>query len=154
MKKKVITGIAVLIIIIAIVFFTYQAYQFTEFMSELGECGMSVGPIYGNPLNFDSANLVLEQELKIPDGKLGLMNLSDSLSPKFIKLDKNDSLIWIVEFPEDSLIGLPHQMLSEMDLIEEEHEIRLSFFNESYSEPGNIHLTKDYELKYMCLSPM
>jgi hypothetical protein len=152
MKKKVLTGIIIFVFIV-VALYTYRAYQFTEFMSELGECEMSVGPIYGDSINLDITNLVLEQEIEISEGKFGLMNLSDSLAPKLIKFDKSDNVIWMIEFPEDSLIGVPHQRLSEMELIEEEHEIRLSFFNESYSEPGNIYLTKNYELKYMCLSP-
>ena len=63
-------------------------------------------------------------------------------------------MVWAVEFKEDSLIGLPYQQLSEMQLINDEHGIRLSFFNNSYGEPGRIYLSEDYELEYMCLSPM
>jgi hypothetical protein len=41
-----------------------------------------------------------------------------------------------------------------MELINDKYGIRLEFFNKSYGEPGRIYLTEDYEVEYMCLSPM
>ena len=41
-----------------------------------------------------------------------------------------------------------------MELLVEKNNIRLTFFNNSYSEPGRIYLTDDYEVEFMCLSPM
>ena len=122
--------------------------------STFGDCGMSEGPIYGDSITIDKENLRFEQRIAIPTGEFGLMNLSDTLSPKLIKIDKKGNVIWAVEFKEDSLITIPHQQLSEMQLINDEHGIRLSFFNNSYGEPGRIYLSEDYELEYMCLSPM
>jgi hypothetical protein len=152
-KKEIIIGFVVLVLGV-VGYFGYHAYQFGQFLGDLGECGMSAGPIYGDSINVNLDRTGFEQQLDIPNGKFGLLNLSDSLPPKLIKLDKENNLIWAVEFREDSLVGLPHQRLSEMQLIKDEHGIRLSFFNNSYGEPGRIYLTEDYELEYMCLSPM
>ena len=152
MKKKIIIGVSVLIIGV-VGFWGYQFYQFTEFLDDKGECGMSVGPIYGDTLNPNKINLDFEQTIEIPNGKFGLMNLMDTLAPKLVKFDKNDNLIWAVEFKEDSTIGIPYQKLSKMDLIKDEYGVRLAFFNHSYSEPGKIYLTDNYELEHMCLSP-
>ena len=153
MNKKIIIGIVVLLLGV-IGYFGYQAYQFTKFLDDLGECGMSAGPIYSDPITIDKDNLELEQQIEIPEGKFGLLNLSDSLSPKLIKFDRSNNVVWAVEFREDSLVGLPYQRLSEMELINDEYGIRLSFFNNSYGEPGKIYLTDDYEVEYMCLGPM
>lgn len=153
MKYKIIIGVAVLIAGI-LGYLAYTAYQFAEFLDDLGECGMSIGPIYGDSIMVDEEDLKLDQQIEIPDGKFGLMNLSDSLAPKLLKFGNKDNLDWAVEFREDSSIGIPFHRLSEMKLIEDEYGIRLSFLNNSYGEPGKIYLTEEYELKYMCLSPM
>lgn len=155
MKKGKKIGVAILILSIwALGFFSYHIFQFAEFMDELGECAMMAGPIYGDPIIVNVDSLSLEQEINIPNGKFGLISLSDSLPPKLIKYDLEDSLIWAVEFREDTLIGIPHQRLSEMTLRETEQGYILSFFNVSNSEPGNIYLTENFELEYMCLSLM
>ena len=153
MKKKIIIGMVVLVLGV-MGYFGFQTYQVTEFLDELGECGMSAGPIYGNSITVDIDKVELEQQIEIPGGVFGLANLSDSLAPKLLKFDKSNHVIWAVEFREDSLVGFPYQELSEMELIKDEYGIRLSFFNKSYGEPGKIYLTDDYEVEYMCLSPM
>lgn len=153
MKKKTILGIVVLFLL-TIGFLSFQVFQSVNFLSSLDECGMSTGPIYGDSISIDIENLKFDQQIDIPHARLGLLNLSDTLAPKLIKLNKAKDVIWAVEFREDSILGLPHQRLSEMKLIEDEFGIRLSFFNDSYGEPGNIYLTDDYNVKYMCLSPM
>jgi hypothetical protein len=149
MKKKIILGVIVLIVVI-VGYFGCLVLQ----MKSLGECGMSAGPIYGEPITINMEDLELDQQIVIPKGMLGLMNLSDSLSPKLMKFDVHGKLIWAVEFREDSNVDIPHNRLSEMELINDKYGIRLEFFNYSYSEPGRIYLTEDYEVEYMCLSPM
>lgn len=120
----------------------------------MGKCGMSAGPVYGTPIRIKRADLKLEQRIKIPNGALGLMNISDSLPPKLIKFDAHGKVIWAVEFREEPDVDIPHQKLSKMNLVNDKNGITLEFFNYSYSEPGRIYLTKNYELEYMCLSPM
>lgn len=148
-KKIIFTLLAVLL-----GYFGYLAYQFSDFMEESGECGMSVGPIYGESIKLDQEDLDLEQQIDIPVGKLGLMNISDTLAPKLIRFDDNDEIIWAIEFREDPKIDIPYRQLSEMKLIQDEYGIRLSFFNRSHLEPGKIYLTDNYDVKYMCLSLM
>lgn len=114
MQRKILIGIAIFISIMG--FLAYQAYQFTEFLEDLDGCGMAVGPIYGDSISVNTEDLTLEQQIEIPGGKLGLMNLSDSLAPKLIRFDESDRVIWAVEFGEDSLAGIPHKILSEMNL--------------------------------------
>lgn len=149
MEKLFFKGILFLIISTA-VFFVCLIWQ----TKSMGKCGMSAGPVYGTPIRIKRADLKLEQRIKIPNGALGLMNISDSLPPKLIKFDAHGKVIWAVEFREEPDVDIPHQKLSKMNLVNDKHGITLEFFNYSYSEPGRIYLTKNYELEYMCLSPM
>lgn len=149
MKKAILLGILSLIVVIVVIF-ACLVFQ----VKSWGECGMSAGPIYGEPITIKGKDLKLEQQIEIPNGMLGLMNLSDSLPPKLIKFDANGKLIWAVEFREDLNVDIPYNSLSEMQLVKDKYGIRLEFFNYSYSEPGRIYLTEDYEVEYMCLSPM
>ncbi len=149
MKKVVI--IAILILITLVGYFFYKMYEFTEFLDEVGECVMSDGPVYGDTIAIHDKNLNLEQQIQIPNGKFGFMNLSDSLSPKLIKFDKDDNIIWAIEFKQDSMV-LPYQELSKMRLVKDGYGIRLSFSNYSHGEPGVIYLTDEYNVEYMCLS--
>lgn len=149
MKKAIIVGALTLIAGIVICF-ACLVFQ----VKSWGECGMSAGPIYGEPITINVKDLKLEQQIKIPNGKFGLMNLSDSLPPKLIRFDANGKIMWAVEFKEDLNVDIPYRSLSEMQLVKDKYGIRLEFFNYSYSEPGRIYLTEDYEVEYMCLSPM
>jgi hypothetical protein len=139
------TGIILAIFIGLAIFQVYYTFS---------GCGMSVGPVYGEPINVKKVNLQLDTLILIPSGKFGFSNLTDSLPPKLIKFDTNDNIVWAVEFKEDSLISINHQQLSAIVLRDGANGKMLSFFNESYGEPGNIYLTDDFELEYMCLSPM
>ena len=130
----------------------YLIYRAANSFPGSSECGMSVGPIYGRSIVGESFEI--EQIIEIPDGYFGLNNLHNDLSPQLIKFDENDSVLWAVEFEADSTVGIPYKKLSEMDLRKDEYGVRLSFFNQSYGEPGAIYLAEDYELEYMCLSPM
>ncbi len=147
---KYITGIVGVLLLIVGIFLGLFAISWNN---TFGECGMAVGPIYGDLIKINKQDQVVEQKIEIPLGAFGLANLSDSLSPKLIKFDNSGNVIWAVEFREDPLF-IPHQKLSKMELRNGENGVSLSFFNNSYDEPGTIYLTEDYELKYMCLSPM
>lgn len=149
MKRAILVGVLTLIagIVICFALLVFQVESW-------GECGMSAGPIYGEPITINTKDLKLDQQIVIPNGSLGLMNLSDSLPPKVIRFDANGKLVWAVEFKEDLNVDIPYDSLSKMQLVKDQYGIRLEFFNYSYSEPGRIYLTDDYEVKYMCLSPM
>ena len=149
--RKIIKMIGILLLIMLGVF-AYQANQLTIFLNDLDDCLMMDGPIYGKSISLNAEDLEMEQEIKIPNGKLGFLNLSDSLAPKMLKFDDLDNLIWAITFQSDSLENIPHQKLSEMALIKEKNEVVLSFFNYSVGEPGKIYLTKGFDFKYMCLS--
>ena len=62
------------------------------------------------------------------------------------------NIIWAIAFPEDS-IDFPHKKLSEMELDTCFSGYCLSFFNNSFGEPGTIHLDSNYNFLYMCLKP-
>lgn len=149
MKKEILFMVMVLMVGIVICF-ACLIFQ----VKSWGACGMSAGPIYGEPITINVKDLKLEQQIKIPNGMLGLMNLSDSLPPKLIRFDAHGKLIWAVEFREDLNVDIPYNSLSEMQLVKDKYGMRLEFFNYSYSEPGRIYLTDDYEVECMCLSPM
>ena len=89
-------------------------WDFLRFVNSLDECVMNIGPIYGNKVNLVDS-ISLEQEISIPNGKLGLIHLSDSLAPTLIKYNTQDSILWAIEFPEDSIV-IPHSKLSQMRL--------------------------------------
>ena len=131
--------------------FGYYFYKAANLLGG-GECGMLTGPVYGQMITVDEKQLDLEQKIALPNGSFGLLNLSDTLSPKLIKMDHNNQIVWAVEFKDE--VGIPYEKLSNMSLDDDEYGIRLSFFNHSYGEPGAIYLTDDYELEYMCLNPM
>ena len=152
MKKKKVLLLAVLISVIA--FIGYQLHSWNDSFNDLGVCGMSVGPCYGATIEIDMDTVSIEQYIDIPTGTFAFANLGDTLTPKLIKLDASKEVVWAVEFKEDQDCSIPHRKLSEMKLVEDEYGRRLSFFNLSYGEPGTIHLDKDDEFKYMCLSPM
>lgn len=136
--------------------FAYIGYLFFQFMligNEKGECGMAVGPIYGTPINIVGTKLKVEQYFKIPEGRIGFMNLDDSLPPKMIKFGPNNEVIWAIEFTDPDSHGIPFNKVSKMKLEKGNSGFVFKFFNYSYSEPGAIYVDENYNFPYMCLSP-
>lgn len=131
--------------------FGYKFFQFTQYLETQGECGMSVGPIYGKEIKISTKDFLIEQYFDIPNGKIGFANLEDTKPPKMIKYGKNGKILWAIEFRENDSIGIPFYKLSKMELKKTNHGYIFEFFNHSYSEPGYICVDEDFNLKYMCL---
>tara|TARA_Y100000589_G_C27109617_1_gene611643 strand:- start:656 stop:1180 length:525 start_codon:yes stop_codon:yes gene_type:complete len=102
------------------------------------------------PLNLDTVKI--DQKLKINGGSLLLSNLKNDRDPQLIKTNNSGNIIWAIAFSEDS-IDFPHKKLSEMELDTCFSGYCLSFFNNSFGEPGTIHLDSNYNFLYMCLKP-
>lgn len=153
MLRRILIIIGV-VFLVGLAFLGYQLYQVAQVLEDMGPCGMSIGPCYAQPVNLPNPKPDIEQWIDFPDGKFGLMNLSDTLPPKLIKFDAAEQIVWALEFPADSLCSIPHHTLSEMKLDNSEYGIQLSFFNHSFGEPGRIYLDSNYDVEYMCLSSM
>lgn len=136
------------------IFFVYLAFVAVVF-AKMGECGMSVGPVYGRPIAIKPSEIRLEKSFEIHGGKIGFMNLEDKIAPKMIKFDAQNKIVWAVEFNErDNDIGIPFHRISILNFEGNNGGYIFRIFNNSYSEPGIIYLDKNYNLEYMCLSPM
>lgn len=154
MKKKIWIGIGILVFGV-IGYFGYQFYQFAEFLDELGDCGFSVGPYEGQELKIDLDTVTVDEFLEYPNGRFAFLSTQDSLTPIMIKLNKHDSIIWAIKLnSSDSANWIPMNGMTDIRLNKESEVKSIFFFNSSFSEPGTIYLTENYDFKYMCLSPM
>jgi hypothetical protein len=153
MKRKLLIGLGV-IILAAVGFYGYNAYQFVSFVNDLGECGMSGGPCFGQNINLKLNNAKVDQYLDCPNGQIGFISIQDTLTPIVFKIDSNSKLLWALKLESDSCSGIPLRQMSGMEILEDDGMKRIYFFNQTYSEPGTIYLTDDYNFKYLCLSPM
>ena len=150
-KTSCITVIVVLLCLASS--FMYLAYRAVDSMEGMGKCGLSEGPIYGEPIDIEPSIADLDQLIEVGIVKLGFMNLRDSLAPKMIKYDKDNNVLWAIEFKKTSEAMVPATHFSDMTLTYD-NGVLLTFFNHSHGEPGRIYLTNRYDFKYMCLSIM
>ena len=135
-------------------FYAYRIYQWSVFMDELGVCGFANGPCYGEKVKLNLKTQKVDEYIDVPNGKIGFISIkegADTLAPIVFKLDQNSKLLWALRLETDNC-GLPLEEMSNLRLDLERRAI--IFFNDTYGEPGDIQLTKDYDFEYMCLSPM
>ncbi len=153
MRKKILIVLG--IILLGVVgFFGYTIYQFGQFVDDLGECGMSAGPCYGQAVEITLETSKVDQYLACPNGRIGFISTQDTLSPIIFKVDTNSKLVWALRLESDSCSGIPLKQMTGMEILEDKGLRRIHFFNQTYSEPGTIYLTNDYNFEYLCLSPM
>ena len=96
-----------------------------------------------------------DQFIKIPTGKIGFANVNDTISPKVVGFDLYGNEVWVVELIQDTICDIPIKMMSNIRLnIDNKNEPYISFYNDSFGEPGKIYLTKNFEFDYLCFSPM
>ena len=150
-KRKVF--LAGLTIVSAIIlFFAYQLYTFDK----LRDCGMNVGPVYGQKVKIEINKIKIDKYLTVPDGQFGISNTNnrkisaDTIPPVLIKLDNKRNLVWALKLDSKSC-GIPLYEMNNIKLVDDEHGKRITFFNSSYSEPGTIYLTDKFEFDYLCL---
>ena len=151
MLKKILISAAITAIII-VSFLAYLGHQFSKSLQEMGDCGFSAGPIKNISISLNLDTVKIDQKLTINGGSLLLSNLKNDKDPQLIKTNNSGNIIWAIAFPEDS-IDFPHKKLSEMELDTCFSGYCLSFFNNSFGEPGTIHLDSNYNFLYMCLKP-
>jgi hypothetical protein len=137
-------------------FVGYRFYQWVSFMEDLGECGFANGPCFGVKINLDLNNQIIDEYIDVPNGKIGFISVkesADTLAPIMFKLDRASRLQCAFRLESEFCSGIPLKEMSGMRLFHN-REISIEFFNDTYSEPGSIYLTADYDFEYMCLSPM
>ncbi len=155
MKRKVIF-IVVFVLVGSCSFVGYHFYHWVKFVDDLGECGFANGPCYGVNVDLNLKTQKVDSYLDIPNGKIGFISVednADTLAPIIFKVDKNFKLKWALRLVPDSC-GIPLNEMSGMRLSSENGRHTIHFFNQTYSEPGTIYLTEDFDFEYVCLSPM
>jgi hypothetical protein len=97
--------------------------------------------------------VIVDQYLKCPNGEIGFINTTNSKTPIIFKTDTNSKLLWAYILESDSCSGIPFKKMGIMRFEENDGDIRITFFNHSYSEPGRIYLDDQYNFKSFYLSP-
>jgi hypothetical protein len=141
-EMKTIHIVLLVVSIVIVGYITFVTYA-------LGDLGGS-GKCYGKTLYVDLDSIKVEEQLIVSNGKILFSNLTDTLSPIMIKVDKNDNVEYAIKLEFDSdCISLNY--LTGFSFDEKDKKIR--FFNGGYGEPGYIKLTKDYHFDYAYTSP-
>ncbi len=115
------------------------------------DCGFEVGPYAGERIAIDRSVVQIEEFVDFPGGKFGFIHMRDTLTPVLIKLNEADRVLWAIRLNSDNRENwIPLKAIS---------DIRLSghtifFHNLTHTKPGKILLTREYDFKFMCLSPM
>jgi hypothetical protein len=121
-----------------------------------GGCGMDVGPVYGQKINTKLNKIKIDEFITFSNGQFGISNtivektLIDTIPPILVKLNKKGDLIWAIKLNSEEC-GIPLYKMGNIKLVEDKHGKSISFFNLSYSEPGTIYLTDEFEFNYLCL---
>ncbi len=150
-KILIIIFSAIFIVLLSIAIFYF--YNFCRFMDSLGECGFDAGPYYGKKINIDFKTFKYDEFIEVPNGKIFVSNEHDAMPLILLKTDKANNVIWAYEFVMEKEELIPFSSISNLQLVEGKKYKSINFFNNSYSEPGSIYLTDDYDFKYICLSP-
>lgn len=122
------------------------------------QCGMSAGPIYGQSIQISLDTMHFDEYLDIPGGQFALSNTIpaaggiDTIPPILVKFDKQHRVVWALRLDAKES-GIPLYEMGGMSFYEDDDK-RIYFFNKSYSEPGSLFLDNEYNLRYVCLSPM
>jgi len=122
--------------------------------SNMGKCGMSAGPCYGEKTTVNLNKVRVDKYLDCANGKIGFMHTQDKAHPVMFKIGLDSKIKWAYKFDADACCGIPMLKISGMELETRKGENSIRFFNESYSEPGVFYLTKDFDFDFLCLSPM
>ncbi|MBK7339684.1 MAG: hypothetical protein IPQ10_08720 [Saprospiraceae bacterium] len=150
-QKKILTG-GLIILMTIFLYFWYAIYTWDS----MGECGMDTGPVYGQKINIEINKIIIDEYLTIPGGQFGISNTNnrklstDTIPPILVKLDNKRNLIWAVKLDSESS-GIPLYEMDNIKLLDDKYGKRITFFNSSYSEPGTIYLTDEFEFDYLCL---
>lgn len=97
--------------------------------------------------------VIVDQYLKCPNGEIGFTNTTNSKTPIIFKTDTNSKLLWAYILESDSCSGIPFKKMGGMKFEGNDGDLRITFFNHSYSEPGIIYLDDQYNFKSFYLSP-
>jgi hypothetical protein len=153
MIKKAAGNICGLTILgIIILYFGYMIYTWDS----MGDCGMDVGPVYGQKINIEINKINIDKYLTIPSGQFGISNTNnrklstDTVPPILVKLDNKRNLIWALKLDSKNS-GILLYKMDNIELLDDKYGKRITFFNSSYSEPGTIYLTDKFEFDYLCL---
>ncbi|MBP6810526.1 MAG: hypothetical protein KA138_03360 [Saprospiraceae bacterium] len=118
------------------------------------KCGMSGGPCYGHMIALDLEKELVDEYVDCPNGKIGFIPAKGTSLPILFKIDANSNIVWAYRFNTDSCCGIPMLKIHGMELESSNGGHYIRFFNETYSEPGDFKLTKDFDFDYLCLNSM
>jgi hypothetical protein len=108
----------------------------------------------GIKISLNLNKIKADKYLKCPNGEIGFINTANSKTPIIFKKDTNSNLLWAYKLESDSCSGIPFKKMKSMKLVENDGDLRITFFNYSYSEPGTIYLDDQYNFKSFYLSPL
>jgi hypothetical protein len=118
-------------------------------------CWWDAGPYYGKKIKVDQAVMVFDQEIKISSGFFKIKDGSAGNAPIIVFTDQSGTPLWSRSLTVGESARVPElTKITPVELIEYNDGKRLSFFNQSYSEPGDIFLTYDYSFSCICLKIM
>lgn len=103
--------------------------------------------------NLNLKKVKVDQYLKCQNGEIGFLNTTNSETPIIFKKGKESELLWAYILESDSCSGIPFKKMGNMRFEENDGDIRITFFNHSYSEPGRIYLDDQYNFESFYLSP-
>ncbi|HLP95466.1 MAG TPA: hypothetical protein VK168_15590 [Saprospiraceae bacterium] len=145
--------IITLLFVATLVAFTFLFIPTTE--GVFGSvCGMAVGPCEGKKVALPKIKDRKAHFADCPNGRIGFIEGRGEHLPVLFKKDANGNLFWAYQFDTESSCGIPLMAISGLELQQLNGAPVLRFFNKTYSEPGIIYLTSDYNFDCLCLSPM
>ncbi len=108
---------------------------------------------FGIKTDLNLSKVKVDQYLKCQNGEIGFLNTTNSETPIIFKKGKESELLWAYILESDSCSGIPFKKMGNMKFEENDGDIRITFFNHSYSEPGRIYLDDQYNFESFYLSP-
>ncbi|MBL7806358.1 MAG: hypothetical protein JNN28_00990 [Saprospiraceae bacterium] len=118
------------------------------------ECGMAAGPCEGKKVALPEIKGRKAHFADCPNGRIGFIEGKGKGLPVLFKKDLKGTVLWAYQFDTESSCGIPLMTIDTLALQRINGEPVLRFFNRTYSEPGIIYLTSDYNFDCLCLSPM
>lgn len=118
------------------------------------ECGMAAGPCEGEKVVLNDKKGRKKHLADCPNGQIGFIEGKGKDLPVLFKKDLKGIVLWAYQFDTESSCGIPLMTIDTLEFQRINGEPVLRFFNKTYSEPGIIYLTSDYNFDCLCLSPM
>lgn len=149
MKKRLI-----IILLIGIIAYAIKSCCDFDFKEIDSECGLSLGPC--SVMEIERLFLDNEEEydttLITPKGEFSFSHLHDSFPARIYFRNTEGINNWGVELKGGGQCDVSFNVLSNLSFEAGKMPI-ISFYNQSYGEPGKVYLKEDYSFGYLCQSP-